>query len=166
MGFNDISRYGSPVTSFSTSAARQQQVSAIVVGGGAAGIAVLGNLLEKIGHGKISWVDTKFDGGRINRKYREVPSNTKVGLFLAYGEATEPFRQVIETTPKPNAITALQDLPQDGNCSLGRAGDMLKLLSDGLVKHPRIDLHQGKVAEASWDEAVRIPLDLSGDAVD
>ncbi|ETS85289.1 hypothetical protein PFICI_03314 [Pestalotiopsis fici W106-1] len=152
MGFNDIAKYGSPVAAYSTSAARpQQQVSAIVVGGGAAGLAVLGNLLEKIGHGKISWVDTEFNGGRINRKYREVPSNTKVGLFLAYGEATEPFRQVIESTPKPNAITALQELPQDGTCSLGKAGDMLKLLSDGLVKHPRIDLHQGKVTEASLD---------------
>jgi hypothetical protein len=155
MGFNDIAKYGSPVAAYSTSAAGQQQVSAIVVGGGAAGIAVLGNLLEKIGNGKISWIDTEFNGGRINRKYREVPSNTKVGLFLAYGEATEPFRQVIESTPQPNAITALQELPQDGTCSLGKAGDMLKLLSDGLVKHPRIDLHQGKVTEASLDGTVR-----------
>ncbi|KAH8202912.1 hypothetical protein TruAng_002965 [Truncatella angustata] len=150
MGFNDISRYSTPAP-YSTAAPKQQDVAAIVVGGGAAGIAVLGSLLERIGHGKIAWVDTEFKGGRINRKYREVPSNTKVGLFLAYAQATKPFLEVLENTPKPNAVTALEDLPQDSTCSLGYAGDMLKLLSDGLVKHPRVERHEGKVAEASFE---------------
>jgi hypothetical protein len=157
MGFNDIFRVSTPAT-YSTAAGRQDQVSAVVVGGGAAGIAVLGSLLEKIDHGKISWVDTEFGGGRINRKYREVPSNTKVGLFLAYAQATQPFLEAIENTPKPNAITALEELPQDSTCSLAYAGDMLKLLSDGLVKHPRVDLHRGSVAQARWDEGVRALL--------
>lgn len=43
-----------------------------VVGAGPAGIAVVGNLLERQ-LGKIVWVDPAFDGGRVNRKYREVP---------------------------------------------------------------------------------------------
>jgi cation diffusion facilitator CzcD-associated flavoprotein CzcO len=49
-----------------------QKYSAVVVGAGPAGIAVVGNLLE-MGLSKIAWVDPYFDGGRINRKYREVP---------------------------------------------------------------------------------------------
>lgn len=150
MGFNDVSRYGFSAR-YSTEAPKQEQVSAIVVGGGAAGIAVLGSLLERIGHGKIAWVDTEFKGGRINRKYREVPSNTKVGLFLAYAQATKPFLEVIEKTPKPNAVTQLEELPQDSTCLLAYAGDMLKLLSDGLVQHPRVERYEGKVAEASLD---------------
>ncbi|KAI1851349.1 hypothetical protein JX265_000417 [Neoarthrinium moseri] len=151
MGFNDVSRHRA-VAGFATSHAPRQQVSAIVVGGGASGIAVLGNLLEKIEHGKISWIDTEFKGGRINRKYREVPSNTKVGLFLAYAQATQPFLDAIEQTPKPNAVTALEDLPQDSTCSLHYAGDMLQLLSDGLVKHGRVERFEGKVAEANHNE--------------
>lgn len=153
MGFNDISRFGTPA-GYSTAAPRPDAVSAIVVGGGAAGIAVLGSLLERIDHGRIAWVDTEFKGGRINRKYREVPSNTKVALFLAYAEATKPFLEVIEGTSKPNAITTLKDLPQDGTCTLGYAGDMLKLLSDGLVQHPRVERLEGKVAEANFDKGV------------
>jgi cation diffusion facilitator CzcD-associated flavoprotein CzcO len=49
-----------------------QKYSAVVVGAGPAGIAVVGNLLE-MGLSKIAWVDPYFDGGRINRQYREVP---------------------------------------------------------------------------------------------
>lgn len=49
-----------------------QRCAAVVVGAGPAGIAVVGNLLEQ--HvGRIAWVDPYFDGGRVNRKYREVP---------------------------------------------------------------------------------------------
>jgi hypothetical protein len=154
-------RYGGAAKfSTSTPVARQhqpehQQVAAIVVGGGAAGIAVLGNLLEKIDHGKIAWVDPKFQGGRINRKYREVPSNTKAGLFLCYAEAVKPFQEILKTTSKPNAASALEELPQDDTCPLGYAGDMLQMLSDGLVKHDRVEVWQGKVTEASRNEGVR-----------
>jgi cation diffusion facilitator CzcD-associated flavoprotein CzcO len=49
-----------------------QRCAAIVVGAGPAGIAVVGNLLERE-IGRIAWVDPFFDGGRVNRRYREVP---------------------------------------------------------------------------------------------
>lgn len=132
----------------------QQQVAAIVVGGGSAGIAVLGNLLEKIDHGRIAWVDPKFDGGRINRKYREVPSNTKAGLFLAYAQGAKPLQEILKATPKPNAASTLEELPQDETCTLSYAGDMLQMLSDGLVKHDRVEVWHGKVTEASQIEGV------------
>lgn len=49
-----------------------QKYAAVVVGAGPAGLTVLGNLLERQ-LGKIAWVDPLFRGGRVNRKYREVP---------------------------------------------------------------------------------------------
>jgi cation diffusion facilitator CzcD-associated flavoprotein CzcO len=60
-----------------------QKYSAVVVGGGPAGIAVVGNLLE-MGLSKIAWVDPYFDGGRINRKYREVPRYEKYWLISTW----------------------------------------------------------------------------------
>ena len=52
--------------------------AAVVVGAGPAGLAVMGNLLEKQLGGKIAWVDPFFQGGRINRKYREVPRSVAI----------------------------------------------------------------------------------------
>ena len=46
--------------------------AAVVVGAGPAGLAVVGNLLDRR-CGKILWIDRHFQGGRINSTYREVP---------------------------------------------------------------------------------------------
>ena len=46
--------------------------SAVVVGAGPAGIAVVGNLLEQK-KDPILWVDDLFQSGRLNKYYREVP---------------------------------------------------------------------------------------------
>ncbi|KAI0379039.1 pyridine nucleotide-disulfide oxidoreductase-domain-containing protein [Hypomontagnella monticulosa] len=140
----------------------QRQVTAVVVGGGPSGIAAVGNLLDIQPKSSIAWVDPHFQGGRINAKYTEVPSNTKVGFFLDYCEAVKPFRDIAHTTPMPNAITTLQNLPREETCSLGYAGDMLKVLSDGLVKDDRISSWKGAVTEvkrsatgATWSLAVQ-----------
>jgi hypothetical protein len=50
-----------------------QKCAAVVVGAGPAGLAVVGNLLERQPGGKIAWVDPYFQAGRVGRKYREVP---------------------------------------------------------------------------------------------
>lgn len=50
-----------------------QKCAAVVVGAGPAGLAVVGNLLERQLAGKIAWVDPYFQAGRIHRQYREVP---------------------------------------------------------------------------------------------
>lgn len=50
----------------------QKKYAAVVVGAGPAGITVLGNLLERK-LGPVLWVDDGFNGGRVNRSYREVP---------------------------------------------------------------------------------------------
>ena len=49
-----------------------QKCAAVVVGAGPAGLAIVGNLLERQ-IGKVAWIDPYFQGGRVNRKYREVP---------------------------------------------------------------------------------------------
>jgi len=49
-----------------------QRYEAVVVGAGPAGVAVVGNLLEQK-KAPILWVDNLFEGGRLNRYYREVP---------------------------------------------------------------------------------------------
>lgn len=50
-----------------------RKYEAIVVGAGAGGIGVVGYLLE-LRKTPILWVDDLFDGGRLNKHYREVPS--------------------------------------------------------------------------------------------
>lgn len=50
-----------------------QKCAAVVVGAGPAGLAVIGNLLERQLAGKIAWIDPSFQGGRVNKQYREVP---------------------------------------------------------------------------------------------
>ncbi|KAK3372586.1 pyridine nucleotide-disulfide oxidoreductase-domain-containing protein [Podospora didyma] len=124
-------------------------VGAIVVGGGPAGIAVVGNLLEQLGPDKkIIWVDRQFSGGRIPAKYSEVPSNTTVALFIKYAQAVQPLRAIHDAAaaePGPNAIKDLQSLDQDGTCKLSYAGDMLALLTKELTKHPRVKTYKGTV---------------------
>ncbi|KAK0671437.1 pyridine nucleotide-disulfide oxidoreductase-domain-containing protein [Cercophora samala] len=129
-----------------------KDAAAVVVGAGPAGIAVVGNLLEEVkDDGKIVWVDEQFQGGRINKFYREVPGNTAVKLFVDYAEALKPFRHILNTAHKPNAITELEKLPQSGTCSLSYAGDMLNLLTAGLRQHPRIQTVEGKATSAHLD---------------
>ncbi|KAA8642229.1 hypothetical protein EYZ11_009013 [Aspergillus tanneri] len=129
-----------------------QRCAAVVVGAGPAGLAVMGNLLEKQLGGKIAWVDPYFQGGRVNRKYREVPSNTKVSLFQAYATAVQPFRSVINSTRIPSAFSTLAKLDQEKTCHLHHAADMLKGLSDGIVKMDQVYPCQGFVTAANLVE--------------
>jgi hypothetical protein len=51
---------------------KERKYEAVVVGAGPAGLAVVGNLLEQK-KSPILWVDDRFNGGRLDRYYREVP---------------------------------------------------------------------------------------------
>ncbi|PKY06053.1 hypothetical protein P168DRAFT_280902 [Aspergillus campestris IBT 28561] len=126
-----------------------QRCAAVVVGSGPAGLAVMGNLLERQLSGKIAWIDPSFQGGRVNRKYREVPSNTKVGLFQAYATAVQPFRSVIDSTPAPNPFTTMAKLDQDKTCHLHHAADMMRALTDGVVKMEQVYACRGMVTAAN-----------------
>ncbi|KAF9894236.1 hypothetical protein FE257_007738 [Aspergillus nanangensis] len=140
-----------------------QKCAAVVVGAGPAGLAVMGNLLEKQLGGKIAWVDPYFQAGRVNRKYREVPSNTKVALFQAYATAVQSFRSVINSTRMPNAFTTMAKLDQEKTCHLHHAADVVRALTDGIVKMDQVLPCHGAVTAANLVEntstwTVRIKL--------
>ncbi|KAJ5092181.1 hypothetical protein NUU61_007051 [Penicillium alfredii] len=128
-----------------------RKCAAVVVGAGPAGLAVVGNLLERQ-LGTIAWVDPSFEAGRVNRKYREVPSNTKVSLFQAYATAVQPFRTVIDNARAPNAFSTLAKLDQDKTCHLHYAADMVRGLTDGLMKMEQVYACRGFVTAASLAE--------------
>ncbi|KPI36139.1 uncharacterized protein AB675_8907 [Cyphellophora attinorum] len=124
----------------------------IVAGAGPAGVAAVGALLHFRPNDKIAWVDPQFSGGRLSKYYRDVSSNTKVKLFLTYAEALKPFKEVIESTPKPNAITALRDLEQEKGCKLSFAADAVEMLGKGLRRHQNVDTILGQVNSAEWKD--------------
>ncbi|KAK3936498.1 pyridine nucleotide-disulfide oxidoreductase-domain-containing protein [Diplogelasinospora grovesii] len=151
-----VSSFSSRFTAGCLFVCRHHSVAAVVVGGGPAGIAAVGHLLEQFEQNgnqkKVAWVDPDFRGGRINRKYREVPSNTTAGLFTAYAQAVKPFREICEAAPpEKDGVAKLQQLPQDKTCSLYYAGDMLQVLTDGLLTHNRVEAYRGRVTDATWD---------------
>ncbi|EAQ89261.1 predicted protein [Chaetomium globosum CBS 148.51] len=127
---------------------RNANADAIVVGGGAAGIAVVGNLLEAIPRGRIVWIDRSFDGGSIGQLYREIPSYSPAGDFLQYAQALATFRDICDAAPKPNALDALRELDPELTCPLKHAADMLTLISDGLIQHPRVQPVLGTVTHS------------------
>ncbi|KAI9733901.1 MAG: hypothetical protein M1834_002556 [Cirrosporium novae-zelandiae] len=122
----------------------------VVVGAGPAGLAVVGNLLEQQVR-RILWVDTHFQGGRVNRAYREVPSNTKASLFVSFVEAVKPFRDVIQAKPGPNAISDLKKLEGEKGCLLKHAADACLMLSKGIGESPDVDTQLGRVKSANWE---------------
>ena len=137
------------------------QYEAVVVGAGPAGITCVGNLLERQ-LAPILWVDGDgFDGGRINRMYREVPSNTKAKLFVEFGTDVSPFRKIVKGAssrsrrdePGPSdALQHLRQLDPEKGCRLSHAADMCLTLTDGLRNFPGIVAPQGRVAEAVLNE--------------
>ncbi|KAI0200552.1 hypothetical protein F4808DRAFT_154615 [Astrocystis sublimbata] len=144
---------------FYSAAPSSPSTSAVVVGAGPGGITVVGNLLDQraeTDRRNLVWVDPHFRGGRVNERYREVPSNTKVNLFVQFAHELSPFKAIVEATPKPNALTALQELPQDQGCRLSYAADMCLMLTEGLAVHPQVQSHRGKVTKATLDEQTNV----------
>lgn len=139
-----------------------QRCAAVVVGAGPAGLAVIGNLLEKQLGGKIAWIDPYFQAGRVNRKYREVPSNTKVALFQAYATAVQPFRSVINSTRIPSPFSTMAKLDQEKTCHLHHAADMVRALTEGITKMDQVYACRGYVTAANLVEKVSIKSRIEG----
>lgn len=143
---------------------------AVVVGAGPAGITAIGNLLENR-IDRILWVDDSFNGGRVNQYYREVPSNTKVKLFVEFATAVSPFRKIVSGLPsrdrweepsasdgvpvdgKQDKLQDLRKLDQEKGCHLSHAADMCLMLTHGLRRTPGVISQQGRVSDAVLDEA-------------
>ncbi|KXS95069.1 hypothetical protein AC578_9577 [Pseudocercospora eumusae] len=142
---------------------------AVVVGAGPAGITAVGNLLENR-IDKILWVDDHFDGGRVNGYYREVPSNTKVKLFIDFATAVAPFRKIVSGLPsrdrweepspsdgaamdaKSDKLQHMRQLDQEKGCHLSHAADMCLMLTHGLKRTPGVITQKGRVQEAIFDD--------------
>ena len=149
-----------------------EHYEAVVVGGGPAGVTVVGNLLEQKVE-PILWVDNEFNGGRINRCYREVPANTKVALFIEFATALAPFRKIVSNTPsrsrweepsesdgvavsgKPDKLQTLRSLDPAKGCQLSHAADMLLMLTEGLRKTAGVFAKEVRVTDATLDEATQ-----------
>jgi len=138
---------------------------AVVVGAGPGGIAAVGNLLEQK-KSPILWVDDLFQGGRLNKYYREVPryvwlalpkargltrgSNTKVKRFVDYAEGVEPFRKIASEMKSPNPYTHLKGLNQENTCHIAQAADLCIMLTKGLDEAKGVYKQLGSVYSASW----------------
>jgi thioredoxin reductase len=139
---------------------------AIVIGAGPAGLTCASNLLDQ-GSSKICIFDPTFNAGRINEKYREVPSNTKAGLFVQWATGTKTFSEIIDRAPKGNAFEKLQSFDQDQTCQLAAAIDVAKLLSDGLRSHPKVTTFTSTVKHLAKQKDIwNLPQqDISADRV-
>ncbi|KAL2269756.1 hypothetical protein VTJ83DRAFT_1940 [Remersonia thermophila] len=132
--------------------------AAIVVGGGPAGIAAVGKLLEVFPGGNITWVDQSFTGGTINQFLRGLPSYGTAGDYVAYAQ-TLPVIQKLWAVPnrnRHNAVKAMQALDPVRPCALSYVGDMLQLISDGLRKHARVQSVTGTVTLLARDPKTRV----------
>ena len=78
-----------------TYASHAKTYDAIVLGAGPAGLTATANLLDQ-GLERIAMVDDMdFTAGRINQKYREVPSNTKTAMFEKWATGTQAFQKAL-----------------------------------------------------------------------
>jgi thioredoxin reductase len=122
-----------------TYAAHAKHYDAVVIGGGPGGMTVCGNLLDQ-GLESIAMVDDMdFTAGRINQKYREVPSNTKTSMFDKWATGTFAFKKALQRrSPTNNAYDKMLTFDQNAGCLLGDAIDVAKLISDGLRADARV----------------------------
>ncbi len=103
-----------------------------VIGAGPAGIAAVGRLLDHgVAGDEIAWIDPEFGAGDIGAKWRAVSSNTQVGLFLDYLNASPSFRFA-----QAPAFELTRIDPQQ-TCPLGMLADPLVWISSQLCDRVR-----------------------------
>lgn len=99
-----------------------------VVGAGPAGIAAVGKLLDQgVQEQDIIWIDPKFTVGDFGSIWQNVPSNTKVDLFLKFLHACHAF----------NYATCEEDFdlnhaPRDKTCHLHLMAAPLQWITEKL----------------------------------
>jgi hypothetical protein len=82
--------------------------------------------------------------------------NTKTGIYLDAIHSSQSCMRVVQSTPKPNAVTRLEEIDREETCLLGLAGDMMMMLIEGLLR-----LEDG--LEKCSDEVARAELNVSND---
>ncbi|KNE58976.1 hypothetical protein AMAG_03331 [Allomyces macrogynus ATCC 38327] len=128
-----------------TVAARAAATSAAVIGAGPAGLAVVARLLDT-GAPRITWIDPAFNGGRLAR-YPEVPSNTKVALFLQYAAVSPALTKAADAASHDPRAT-LAALEQGKGCALVHAQKLCADLASALASAfpDRVDVKRGWVS--------------------
>ena len=102
-----------------------------VVGAGPAGIAAVGKLLDLgVSPQKLLWVDPEFKVGDFGTLWSQVPSNTKVGVFLQFLHAVKSFHY-IETSHQ----FKLSQLNINDTCLLEDMAEPLRWVSNKLKNH-------------------------------
>jgi hypothetical protein len=76
--------------------------------------------------------------------------NTKTGLYLDAIHSSKIFNKIINSTPKPNAMTRLEEVDRDETCLLGVAGDVVMMLIDGLISVEGVEKCVGEVESAEF----------------
>ena len=101
-----------------------------VIGAGPAGIATVGKLIDSgVSPEKIVWLDSEFKVGDLGTKWRNVSSNTRVGLFLKYLHSSNAF----EYSDCPKDFS-LNTLPPGDTCKLHLIADPLQWVTTVLQK--------------------------------
>lgn len=95
-----------------------------VIGAGPAGLAIVCELLFQRPNVRIAWIDPDFHSGRLTH-FPNVPSNTKIALFLKY---SENVNRIIEGVMEEEAIKKIQIMDPDAHCPLALVSDMVAIL--------------------------------------
>ncbi|PRP86696.1 hypothetical protein PROFUN_02845 [Planoprotostelium fungivorum] len=101
------------------------QITWTVIGAGPAGLCAIGNLLSSgIREDQVVWIDPHFNSGNLS-DVPEVPSNTKVQLFLKFFTAcpylNERAKEIESGSPNDNPFKSMRDLEQEIGCPLSYA---------------------------------------------
>lgn len=128
-----------------------------IIGAGPAGIATVGTLID---HGvapeQIIWIDPEFKVGDFGTKWRNVSSNTRVGLFTRFLEHCKSFQYKSEESP-----FEIHQLDPTKTCLLHQAADPLQSITEHLKG--RIQTWVGKVVKLHLSKR-RWTLSLANDS--
>lgn len=114
-----------------------------IIGAGPAGMGVVGKLLDAgVPGNHITWIDPEFKGGDIHKKWQSVSSNTKVGLFLDYLNASDSFNYKNCSIPHD-----LNTIPRDMTCLLEHIAVPLEWVAQHLAQ--KVNAIQGMTKEIS-----------------
>ena len=78
-------------------------------------------------------------------------SNTKVGIYLDAVKSSAICRQIIESSPQPNAVSRLAGFDREETVELSLAGDMIEMLIEGILRTGRVQKVVAEVSEARYE---------------
>lgn len=106
----------------------------LVIGAGPGGLTAVAKLIDH-GIDRIAWIDPSFCAGRIGERFTQVPSNTKIQLFIDYVHSSPTFSKLVQglNNEGPNAYSTLEGLERDRGNVLKYASDLFIMLTKQLI---------------------------------